>query len=172
MPTIEIASINSTGLGLRQDDFNVAIIEDAELVSHRGLFQDFLRQQKGTIIHIGNPDLKDNKEGGFYAGEVLGWNYEPGDIIIPEIIVDDLNANVGANQQFQFQFLDKFKGEIDNLLQIALYKSPIKKICFLTDYQFGPERANIEILYTISDFWTLHDNEGLTFNTMYEMYGR
>jgi hypothetical protein len=171
MPTIEIASINSTGLGLRQADFNVAIIEDADLVSHRGLFFDILRQQTGTIIHIGNPDLKDDKEGGFYAAEVLDWNYAPIDIIIPQVVPGDPNAYGGANQQFQFQFLDQYKSDIDKLLQIALYESPIKKACFLTDYQFGPERANIEILYTISDFWTLHNNEGLTFNTMYEMYG-
>ncbi len=172
MPTIEIASINSTGLGLRQADFNFAIIEDAELVSHRGLFYDLLRQQTGTIIHIGNPDLKNNKEGGFYAGEVIDWNYEHGDIIIPEVVSGDPNANGGANQQFQFQFLDQFRSDIDDLLKLALDKSPIKRVCFLTDYQFGPEKANIEIMYTISDFWTLHNNEGLTFNTMYEMYGR
>lgn len=53
MPTIEIASINSTGLRLGQADFNVAIIEDVELVNHRGLFYDLLRQKTGTIIHIG-----------------------------------------------------------------------------------------------------------------------
>lgn len=172
MPTIEIASISSTGLGLRQADFSFAIIEDAELVSHRGLFYDLLRQQTGTIIHIGNPDLKNNKVGGFHAGEVINWNYEPGDIIIPEVVLGDPSTDRGANQQFQFQFIDQFKSDIDSLLQTALAKSPIKKVCFLTDYQFGPERANIEILYAISDFWTLHDNEGLTFNTMYEMYGR
>ena len=38
MPTIEIASINSTGLGLNQADFDIAIIEENKLESHRGLF--------------------------------------------------------------------------------------------------------------------------------------
>jgi hypothetical protein len=172
MPTIEIASINSIVLGLRQADFDVAIIEEDKLESHRGLFYDLLSQQQGTIIHIGNPDFKDSKGGGFFAGKIIDWNFEPGDIIIPEAASSDQIDNSGANQQFQFQFLDQFKSDIDNLLKTALDKSPNKRVCFLTDYQFGPERENVKIIYTISDFWTLHDNEGLTFNTMYEMYGR
>lgn len=172
MPTIEIASINSTELGIRQADFNVAVIEDAELISHRSLFYDILREQIGTIIHIGNPDLKDDKENGFFAGQVLDWDFEPGDIIVPITIPGDPTAVGGANQQFQFQFLDQFRSDIDYLLKLALDKSLINRVCFLTDYQFGPEKANIEIIYTISDFWTRHDNEGLTFNTMYELYGR
>ena len=45
MPTIEIASINSTGLNLKSEDFKVAIIEENKLVSHRGLFYDFLKTQ-------------------------------------------------------------------------------------------------------------------------------
>lgn len=172
MPTIEIASIDSTELGIRQADFNVAIIEDADLISHRSLFYDILREQRGTIIHIGNPDLKDDKENGFFAGQIIDWSFDPGDVIIPIADPEDLTAPGGANQQFQFQFLDQFRTDIDYLLKLALDKSPIKKVCFLTDYQFGPEKANIEIIYTISDFWTLHDNDGLTFNTLYEMYGQ
>lgn len=172
MPTIEIASINSTELGIRQADYNVAIIEEAELLSHRSLFYDILREQSGTIIHVGNPDLKDDKENGYFAGQILDWNFEPGDITIPIAAPEDPAATNGANQQFRFQFLGQFRSDIDSLLQLALDKSPIKRVCFLTDYQFGPEKATIEIIYTISDFWKLHDNEGLTFNTMYEMYGR
>jgi hypothetical protein len=172
MPTIEIASINATGLGLSQAEFDVAIIEEAKLMSHRGLFYELLNKQKGTIIHIGNPDIKNSNEGGFFAGEIIDWDFEPGDIIIPVAASSDESDNSGANQQFQFKFLNQFKSDIDKLLRTALDKSPIKRVCFLTDYQFGPEKANTEIIYTISDFWTLHDNEGLTFNTMYEMYGR
>jgi hypothetical protein len=56
-------------------------------------------------------------------------------------------------------------------LKIALKNSPIKKIYFLTDYQFGPKKENIEIIYTVSDFWTQHDSAGLNFNTLYEIYG-
>lgn len=172
MPTIEIASINSTGLGLNQADFDLAIIEENKLISHRSLFSNFLRQQNGAIVHIGNPDFKDDKEGGFFAGAIVDWSFEPGDIIIPVYDENDPTYNSGANQQFRFKFLEQFKPDIDKLLKIALDNSPIKKVCFLTDYQFGPENGNTEIIYTISDFWTQHDNEGLGLNTLYEMYER
>ncbi|MFA7301896.1 MAG: hypothetical protein WC069_06320 [Candidatus Shapirobacteria bacterium] len=172
MPTIEIASINSTGLGLNQADFDIAIIEESKLESHRGLFYDFLRKQNGVIIHIGNPDLKDDKDGGFFAGQIIDWDFEPTEIFIPEFDENELTDNHGANQQFRFKFLNQYKSDIDKLLKIALDNSPIKKVCLLTDYQFGPEKEKIEIIYTISDFWTLHENDGLSLNTLYEMYGR
>jgi len=166
MPTIEIASINSTGLGLNQADFEVAIIEENKLESHRGLFYDLLKKQNGVIVHIGNPDFKDEKEGGFFAGAIVDWDVDPCEYIyIPE------NNDTGANQQFIFKFLDQYKLDIDKLLKIALDKSPIKRVCFLTDYQFGPEKAEVEIIYTIKDFWDRHDREALRLNTMYEMYG-
>jgi len=172
MPTIEIASINSTGLGLNQADFDVAIIEENKLESHRGLFYNLLRQQNGVIVHIGNPDYKVDKDGGYFAGAIVDWNFEPTEIFFPEFDENDPTDNRGANQQFKFKFLDQYKPDIDKLLKVALEKSPIKKVYFLTDYQFGPEKENIEIIFTISDFWTRHDNEGLNLNTMYEMYGQ
>ncbi len=172
MPTKEIASINSTGLDLIQADFDIAIIEENKLESHRGLFYDFLRKQKGVIIHIGNPDFKNNKESGFFAGEIIDWSFEPVSLIIPEYDPNDLPFNAGTNQEYGFKFIDQYKSEIDKLLKIALDRSPIKKVCFLTDCQFGPEKESFEIIYTITDFWARHDAEGLVFNTMYELYGK
>ena len=172
MPTIEIASFNSKGLGLNQADFGVAIIEENKLESHRGLFYDLLRQQNGVIVHIGNPVFKDDKEGAFFAGQIIDWDFEPTQIFFPEFDENNPTDNRGANQQFKFKFLDRYKIDIDKLLKIALDNSPIKKVCFLTDYQFGPENGKSEIIYTITDFWTQHDNEGLGLNTLYEMYGK
>lgn len=172
MPTIEVVSIDSTGLGLNQSDFEVAIIEENKLESHRGLFYDRLKKQKGVIVHVGNPDMKGDRQGGFFAGGIIDWSLEPGDIIIPEFDENNPTYNHGANQQFKFKFLEQYKTNIDKLLKIALDNSPIKKVYFLTDYQFGPENGKIEIIYTISDFWTRHDNDGMNLNTLYEMYGR
>ena len=137
MPTIEIVSINSTGLGLNQVDYNIAIIEDNKMVSHRGLFYELLKKQKGTIVHLGSSKFNSNKEGFFFAGQLIDWNFEATDIYIPEVDYDDLISNLGTNQQFRFKFLDIYKTEIDKILKLALEKSPIKKVCFLTDYQFG-----------------------------------
>ena len=173
MPTIEIVSMNSSRLYLKQADFKVAIIEEDKLISHRGLFYKLLKKQKGVIVHIGNPDFKNDKEGGFFAGAIVDWSVDPCEYIyIPENSSEDFIFDKGANQQFVFKFLDQYKYDIDKLLKIALEKSPIKRICFLTDYQFGPEKEKIEIIYTIKDFWNKHDTEGLMFNTMYEMYGQ
>ena len=169
MPTIEIASIDATHLGLTQSNFQVAIIEEDKLSSHRGLFDNELIQHKGTIVHIGNPDFKTDKDGGFFAGMLIDWNWdidETEDIII----IPDSN-DTGADQQFLFKFLDELKTDIDTLLKISLEKSPINRVFFLTDYQFGPSKTKKEIINTISDFWTLHNNDGLRFNTLYEMYG-
>ena len=172
MPTIEIASINSTALELNQADFDVAIIEEQKLISHRGLFYDLLRQQNGVMIHIGNPDFKDDKEGGYFAGAIVDWDFEPTEIFLPEFDENNTTDNRGANQQFKFKFLEEYKSDIDKLLKIALDNSPIKKVYFLTDYQFGPEDGKTEIIFTINDFWTQHDYDGLKLNTMYEMHGR
>lgn len=172
MPTIEIASINSKGLGLNQTDFDFAIIETNKLESHRGLFYDLLKKQEGVIVHIGNPDFIADKEGGYFAGAIVDWSFEPSDIFYPEYDENNPTFNSGANQGFRFKFLEQFKPDIDKLLKIALDNSPIKKICFLTDYQFGPENGKTEIIYTITDFWTQHDNEGIGLNTLYEIYGR
>ena|SRR5687768_10647162 len=169
MPTIEIASINANSLELRQSNFQVAIIEETKLQSHRGLFYDVLQQQQGCIIHIGDTEFKQEKDGGFFAGRLIDWDFDTGNdyIIIPDVDTDDTSAN----QQFAFKFIEEFKSDINRLLEIALDKSPIKRILFLSDYQFGPERPKTEIIYTITDFWTQHDTDGLRFNTLYEMYG-
>jgi nucleoside-specific outer membrane channel protein Tsx len=172
MPTIEIASIDSPGLGLNQADFDVTVIEENKLRSHRGLFSDLLKLQNGSIVHIGNPDLKDSDEGGCYAGAIIDWDFEPCYIVIPKYDENDPVSNSGADQQFRFKFLEQFKPEIDKLLKLALNNSPVKRVYFLTDYQFGPADGKTEIIFTISDFWAAHDNAGLGFNMLYEMYGR
>ena len=172
MPTIEIISVNASTLSLNQADFNVAIIEENELISHRGLFEEILQLQKGVIVHIGNPSIKLDAAGAFFASALVDWSFEPGGIIIPENDSDEVIDNTGANQQFCFKFLDQYKLDIDKLLNWALDHSPIKRVMFLTDYQFSPENARVEIIYTINDFWAIHDSNGLGLNTMYELYGR
>ena len=170
MPTIEIVSINAEEIRINQADFEVAIIKENKIESHRGLFCDLLRQQNGVIIHIGNPDFKYEKEGGYFADEIIDWDFEPTEIFLPEFDENDAADNKGTNQQIKFKFLKQYIPDIDKLLKIALGNSPTKKVYFLTDYQFGPEDGKTEILYTLMDFWTQHDNDGLRLNTLYEMY--
>lgn len=170
MPTIEIVSINSTGLGLNQADFDIAIIEESKLESHRGLFYDFLRKQKGVIIHIGNPDFKEDKKSGFFAGQIVDWSFKSEEELL--ISSDSGVENQEEVQQQRFKFKDKYKSNIDRLLQASKKGSPNNKLYFLTDYQFGPKQETFELANSIIDFWTLHDKKGLKFNTLYEIHGQ
>lgn len=173
MPIIEIASLNSRGLDLKQDDFNVAILEEKRLKSHRRRFYDFLRNKKGTIVHIGNPDMKAKDRSVFFASEIIDWEFEPIEILYVPIFASAVGGEFegGANQQVKFKFLSQFKQDIDRLLKTALEKSPIKKCYIFTDYYFGPEKERREEVKTISDLWNRHDKEGLVFNTIYELTG-
>ena len=171
MPVIEIASVNSPGLNLRQEDFEVTIIESNELRSHRHLFNDFFKNQCGTIIHVGNPDFCKEKGDLFYAGQLIDWDFEPVEVVyFPYCEHDSDGDKGGGNQQVRFRFLDRFRKDIDNILKAALYSSPVNKGFFLSVYHFGPDK-NREMALCISDLWSHHDQEGLIFNTMYELCG-
>jgi hypothetical protein len=158
MPTIEIASLNSSGLNLNDSDYKFAIIEEKELKSHRGLFYDTLNNDKGVIIHIGNPTFKEEKHSGFFAGEIIDWTYESEEDSTP-------------GYQTRFKFLNEYKNDIEKLLRIALHDSPIKKAFFLTDYQFGIAEAVIEDVNSLDSFWEIHNDKGLRFNTLYILLG-
>lgn len=168
MPTIEIISKNATDLGLNQADFDVAIIEGNKLESHRGLFYDFLRKQKGVIIQIGNPDFKVNKEGWFFAGQIVDWSFQSEEELLINSDIETENQDEVPQQRFKF--LDKYKPDIDRLLQASMKGSPDFKVYFLTDYQFGPEQETFEITKSIIEFWTVHDKKGLKLNALYTIY--
>lgn len=150
MPTIEIVSLKSKGLNLNQDLYNIAIIEEKErLESHRGLFYQMLIEESGVIVHLGNSEFRYDNEGGFWAGELLDWDN-----------MDTIS---------KFFFLDKYKKDVNSILETAIEKSPVSKIYFLTDCQTG-NKPDIINVFSVENFWKLHDNIGLRINTLYEMY--
>jgi hypothetical protein len=162
MPTIEIVSIGANRLGINQNDFDIAIIEENKLISHRGLFNGILKKQNGVIVHIGNPDFKNDKYGGFFAGLIIDWNFEPGCIEIPNYD----NGETGSNQNFRFKFLLNYQIEIAKIIEIGFQKSPSRNLYFLTDYQFGPEISMIREM-NLKNFWIKHDKEGLECDVKY-----
>lgn len=172
MPLIEIASIKSTGLGLSQEEFEISINEDNKLESYRGLFYDFLLRQHGSIVHIGNPDLKETTESGYFSGKLINWDFEGPYSKERGIEISSNEDNNYANQHFGFQFSPSYKDEINGILQIAINSSPISKIYFLTDYQFGPETGAYRTLNGLNSFWKYHDGDGLRWNTLYEIWGK
>lgn len=170
MPTIEVISVDSKNVHIKQSDFIIAIKKNTKLKSHRSLFYDYLIEQNGIIIHLGDPSMI--HEYVFFAGDLIDWDYEPVEIEIP--FIDTKNKkfvhenNCGANQSFKFKFLPNFINDINRILINANKFSPIKKSYFLTDYQFGPEKPNFVKIDNIISFWETHDTNGLIFNTLYE----
>jgi hypothetical protein len=169
MPTIEIVSLGASFLGVNESDFSVAVIEERELISHRGMFYHFLKKHNGTIIHIGNPEFRTDKNSGFYAGNLIDWNFKPGYIVFGDD-GETLSVDFDGNEDDgNFRFIEQYKADIDSLLNIAIENSPERKVFFLTDYQFGPQQEKIETGFTIRRLWDLHDNQGIRFNTLYEI---
>jgi hypothetical protein len=169
MPTIEIISLDSARLDLNQVDFSAAIIVENKLISHRGLFYDLLLTQNGIIIHIGNPDMKQDIEAGFYAGKIIDWQFEDTDL---EEKIKGLKSNEDncyINQDFIFRFKVEYQGDIRRIMQSAIDSSPTNTIYFLTDYQFGPEKATIQTVDSLKMFWEQHDRDGLAWNSLYKI---
>lgn len=168
MPTVEIISLNATSLDLREEDFTMAIIEEPRLVSHRDLFDGYLRQREGVIVHLGNPCFKKDKRF-FFAGELMDWSNEPETRIRPQAGNNDPDAapDWGAEQVEFFRFLPQFKGEVDTILQKAILISPIDTALFLTDIQSEPAKGTIAEAMPRRNFWERHDAGNLFFNTLY-----
>lgn len=93
MPTIEIVSVGASRLNLNQSNFEIALIEENKIESHRGLFYDWLIHQEGVIVHLGNPEFKEDKNGGFFAGELIDWSFEPTSIELPNFEKGETGAN-------------------------------------------------------------------------------
>jgi len=167
MPTIEIISIDADKLGLNQNDFNVAIIEQNRLIGHRGLFNEFLKTYNGVMIHIGNPEFKTEKENGFFAGMILDFDFVDSDYKNAKKRLKTNAKNHWANQEFKFKISVNFFNEVVRIIETAILFSPKQLAFFYTDFQFGPEIASIEKSITLDCFIDLHDSQGLKWNTLY-----
>ena len=164
MPTIEIVSVGASRLKLNQSNFEIALIEENKIESHRGLFYDWLIEQEGVIVHLGNPEFKKDKLGGFFAGELIDWSFEPTTIELPSFD----KGETGANQISGFRFLTDYQIEVALILEKAISASPEHKAYFLTDIQFGADEGET-VEKSLSNFWTLHDTKGLKWNTLYKL---
>ena len=117
MPSIEIISIDSDNSIYQEENYKFAIqVQNDKIESHRGLFYDFLKNLKGTIIHLGNSEFKKSQNEGFFAGNLINWENE---------VKND------------FKFLQEFEVDLKNLIKLAQKNSTKKTIYFLSDYQFS-----------------------------------
>ena len=164
MPTIEVISLGADKIFLDQESYEIAIIEETELRSHRSLFVNFLKDKTGVIVHIGSPCFINDKDSGFFAGEIINWDFNPGEIILPNFDNDE----TGADQDTIFIFEEKYMTEIKDIIEKSIINSLIEKALFLTDYQFGPSNPSFSKL-KLTDFWKKHNCNGLNWNCLYEI---
>lgn len=147
MPTIEIISINSPKININQQEFEIAIIEEQKIESHRALFNDFIKQFQGTIFHLGNPYFINDKEGVFFAGQIIDWSFEYKD---------------------NFKFEQKYLPEIKKLIDLAIKSSPRNELIFLTDIQTEEgTKSKYRRFLTLDEYWINYETTGLKWNTAY-----
>jgi len=167
VPTIEIVSVNTWEFPLDQEDYSIAVIKENKLVSHRALFQDYLDHLQGVILHLGNHNYVDDKDHGFFAGDLIDWDFEGKEILFPVFDKDDKVKKPGTGQSQVFQFLSEYHVEINALLVQSFKQSPVGQVVFLTDFQMGPAKEMHVALETIDDLWRIHHSQGLQWNTAY-----
>lgn len=149
MPSIEIISIDPDNSIYQEENYKFAIqVENDKIESHRGLFYDFLKNLKGTIIHLGNSEFKKSQNEGFFAGNLINWENE---------VKND------------FKFLQEFEVDLKNLIKLAQKNSTKKTIYFLSDYQFSKRKPKLIENLTLKDFFKLYDKKGLEFNRIYQI---
>jgi hypothetical protein len=145
MPTIEIISLDSEKFEINQADYDFAIIKENKLISHRGLFYDFLLKFSGAIIHLGNPDFINDKKGEFFGGDLIDCEHD--------------------NNKFKFS--DKYQNSIFELISTAFENSKTEQAIFLTDIQANEPKPRFKRIDSVAGFIKEHDNFGLNWNTAY-----
>lgn len=170
MPSIEIVSFEREKLvDISKNKYPFFIRQNSRLKSHRGLFEDFLNRNKGIILHLGNLSCRGKRF--FFGSDLVDWDFEGVDLVIP--LIDSVNCNNGEgwntsySQSKRFKFKDSYIASVDDILRYAKDISPIKTVCLLTDYQFGARFGNIINLKTIDNLWVIHNSKGLAWNTLY-----
>jgi hypothetical protein len=164
LPTIELVSLGNTEVvKFEEGRYPFQVIQETKLESHRGLFNDYLLNQKGVILHLGNID---SKEDGFYfASDLIDWDFEPGLLNLPNFE----KGEDGSGQSERFKFQPEYLGGLKELLFLTYSLSPEKTAYFLTDYQFGPSEGKYKKLKSLDEFWSIHDLQGLDWNVLYKI---
>jgi hypothetical protein len=151
VPSIEIVSIGQ----LEPSDFGhlpFTVKSSRELKSDRRpspLFQEEFDSLRGCIYHLGNPELKTRKTGAFFAAYLLS------------------HRSVHASQSKFLEFRPEFIPSVRELLKSLLESSPVNRLLFTSDYQFGPKRPYRSPAVTLDEFWSLHHSRALRLNGAY-----
>jgi hypothetical protein len=153
VPSIEIVCIDQ----LHPIDFNdlpFAVESDAEIKSHRApkpLFARDLAGLNGCIYHLGNPDLKTHRTGRIFFA------------------YDLLSDRARSTSRF-LEFSPDLTPAIHQLLESLIKASPVRRLLFTSDWQFGPRRTYRSPILTLDEFWSLHNFRKLRLNAAYPIH--
>jgi len=154
VPSIEIICVGQLAPG----DFGhlpFAVRSGTELKSHRSpkpLFQEDFAGLKGCIYHLGDPALKTRNTGGFVAFDLLSDRSRYAD---PPAILE---------------FRAKRVPPMHELLESLMEASPVRRLLFTSDWQFGPELPYRSPPVTLAEFWSRHDSCSLRLNGAYPIH--
>ena len=150
MPTIEVVCV-SQAEPLDVSSLPFAVLAENKLLSHRALFQSDFDKLRGCIYHLGNPDLRGDEEG-------LFWAYA--------LISDAISER---DEEDCLKFNDEFVPHIKEMLSQLFIASPVGQITFSSDWQFGTEDVRRFEEITEEKFWKMHDACELRFNAFYKI---
>jgi hypothetical protein len=148
--TARIDQLAATGFS----DLPIAIESGTELKSHRvprSLFAGDFAGLKGCIYHIGNPDLKTRRTGRIFFAY-------------------DLLSDQARSASRFLEFSPDFSPAIHQLLESLIESSPVRRLLFTSDWQFGPRRTYRSPIMTLDEFWSLHSSRKLRLNTAYPIH--
>ena len=154
MPSIEIVCVDQVSpTDCSHLDF--AVESGTELISHRGassLFVEEFASLKGCIYHLGNPDLKKQPDRIFFAYYLL-CHSDPDSR--PDVL------------QLRPQYILGFQSFLETLLAA----SPVRRLLFTSDWQFGPKPASRMPSTDLQEFLRRHKAGELRLNTAYPIHG-
>ncbi len=146
MPSLEIICLEQETPS-QFSDLPFALRSENTLIPHRGLFWEDFKLHRGCIYHLGNPDMRFTDDYGFFAGQLMDWNTE----------------------NLSLKFLPEFVPPLQTLLQTLIAASPVGKLIFTTDYQFGGSTMRYKRPLPLEKFWEKHDTEKLWLNALYPL---
>jgi hypothetical protein len=151
VPSIEIVCIDQVD-PTDFDDLPFAVKSGTEIQSHRTprpLFATDFAGLKGCIYHLGNPGLK-------LSGRLFfAW--------------DLLTEEARSDARF-LEFSPDFTPAVHQLLNALIQSSPVERLLFTSDWQFGPRRPYRSPALTLEEFWSMHNSRRLRFNAAYPIH--
>jgi hypothetical protein len=149
MPTIELVCV-AQAEPLDVSSLPFAVLAENKLLSHRALFQSDFDKLQGCIYHLGNPNLRGDEDGLFWAYELI-------------------SDSTSEHEEDCLKFNDEFIPHVKKMLSQLLVASPVGQMTFSSDWQFGTKDVRRFEAITEGKFWEMHDACELRFNAFYKI---